>query len=58
MKSLVGPSFEELTSEEMKDIQGAGDVKAETTPTTLTVMSIEMFTAGVVTGAAVSIKYC
>ncbi|WP_427127550.1 lichenicidin A2 family type 2 lantibiotic (plasmid) [Priestia megaterium] len=35
MKNLVGPSFEELTSKEMKEIQGAGDVKAETTPATL-----------------------
>ena len=58
MKNLVGPSFEELTSQEMKEIQGAGDVKAETTPTTLTFMSVEMFTSGVVTGVAISVKYC
>ncbi|HDV0792707.1 TPA: lantipeptide cytolysin subunit CylL-S, partial [Enterococcus faecalis] len=29
---LVGPSFEELSLEEMEAIQGSGDVQAETTP--------------------------
>ncbi|NRT74865.1 mersacidin family lantibiotic [Clostridium beijerinckii] len=31
----VGPSFEELTLEEMAASQGSGDVKAETTMTTV-----------------------
>ena len=30
--SVAGPSFEQLTLEEMHSIQGSGDVQAETTP--------------------------
>jgi CylL-L protein len=30
--NTAGPSFEELTVEEMEMIQGSGDVQAETTP--------------------------
>ncbi|MCY8090037.1 mersacidin family lantibiotic [Bacillus sonorensis] len=31
-QKVSGPSFEELTMEEMVSIQGSGDVKPETTP--------------------------
>ncbi|MDZ5610899.1 lichenicidin A2 family type 2 lantibiotic [Bacillus pseudomycoides] len=32
MTNYAGPTFEELTGEEMQAIQGSGDVQAETTP--------------------------
>ncbi|MGR5968245.1 lichenicidin A2 family type 2 lantibiotic [Bacillus paranthracis] len=32
INKLVGPSFEELSLEEMTSVQGSGDVKPETTP--------------------------
>ncbi|MCM3155422.1 mersacidin family lantibiotic [Priestia megaterium] len=32
MTNIIGPSFEELSNEEMQTIQGSGDVQAETTP--------------------------
>ena len=35
---LVGPSFEELSLEEMEAIQGSGDVQAETTPACFTIL--------------------
>ena len=47
---LVGPSFEELSLEEMEAIQGSGDVQAETTPA--------CFTIGLGEGALFSAKFC
>jgi CylL-L protein len=32
LKGYAGPTFEDLTTEEMVAIQGSGDVQAETTP--------------------------
>ena len=32
IKEYAGPTFEELTTDEMVAIQGSGDVQAETTP--------------------------
>ena len=37
---LVGPSFEELSLEEMEAIQGSGDVQAETTPACFTKLAL------------------
>lgn len=50
MNSYAGPSFEELTVEEMEMIQGSGDVQAETTPA--------CFTIGLGVGALVSAVAC
>jgi type 2 lantibiotic (TIGR03893 family) len=35
INQVVGASFEELDTEDMKQTQGAGDVDAETTPVVL-----------------------
>ncbi|MDW0108897.1 mersacidin family lantibiotic [Sporosarcina aquimarina] len=48
--NYAGPSFEELTNEEMMEIQGNGDVQAETTPV--------CFTVGLGFGALVSATVC
>ncbi|EGO8197540.1 type 2 lantibiotic [Enterococcus faecalis] len=58
---LVGPSFEELSLEEMEAIQGSGDVHAETTPKPM-VKHAETtpacFTIGLGVGALFSAKFC
>ena len=51
LNQVVGTSFEELDTEDMKQTQGAGDVDAETTPVVLT-------TAVSLVGALVSAKKC
>ncbi|MCY8090035.1 lichenicidin A2 family type 2 lantibiotic [Bacillus sonorensis] len=51
--SVTGPSFEELTMEEMASIQGCGDVKPETTP-----VCVAGFTIGLGGGSIVSAIYC
>ncbi len=48
--SYVGPDFESLTFDEMKMIQGSGDLQAETTPA--------CFFIGLGTGALISAKFC
>ncbi|MGH2123366.1 lichenicidin A2 family type 2 lantibiotic, partial [Enterococcus faecalis] len=47
---LVGPSFEKSSLEEMEEIQGSGDVQAETTAA--------CFTIGLGVGALISAKFC
>ncbi|MEE3494018.1 MAG: lichenicidin A2 family type 2 lantibiotic [Butyrivibrio sp.] len=41
MDQIVGASFEELNTEDMKQVQGAGDVEAETA-----VVSVTLFYKG------------
>jgi len=53
LNQVVGASFEEMDTEDMKKTQGAGDVDAETTPVVL--VSV-VATAAV--SAAVSAKKC
>lgn len=50
MTNYAGPTFEELTGEEMQAIQGSGDVQAETTPV--------CFTVGLGIGSLVSASVC
>ncbi|AUO14642.1 lichenicidin A2 family type 2 lantibiotic [Priestia megaterium] len=50
---LVGPSFEELSNDEMEMVQGSGDVKPETTPACLA-----GFTVGLGIGALASAAGC
>ena len=49
IKNVVGDSFEDLKVDEMTEIQGAGDVDAETTPAIPIV-------ASVITGAVASFE--
>ncbi|MBO4456625.1 MAG: lichenicidin A2 family type 2 lantibiotic [Butyrivibrio sp.] len=48
---IVGGSFENLDTEEMENVQGAGDVDVETTPAILTAVAT-------IASAAVSLKKC
>lgn len=50
IKEYAGPTFEELTTDEMVAIQGSGDVQAETTPV--------CFTVGLGIGSLVSASVC
>lgn len=52
LNQVVGASFEEMDTEDMKKTQGAGDVDAETTPVVL--VSVVATTVS----AAVSAKKC
>ncbi|MGR5968247.1 lichenicidin A2 family type 2 lantibiotic [Bacillus paranthracis] len=53
MNKLVGPSFEELSLEEMTSVQGSGDVKPETTPA-----CVAGYTIGIGIGSVVSAMWC
>ncbi|MDW0108894.1 lichenicidin A2 family type 2 lantibiotic [Sporosarcina aquimarina] len=66
-KGYAGPTFEELSMEEMVAIQGSGDVSAETTPICATAATAAASSAacgwvggGIATGVTIvlSIKHC
>jgi len=45
-KDVVGPAFNELSTEEMEESQGSGDVQQETTPTCI-IASGALISAGI-----------
>ena len=49
MEKVVGVAFEDMNVEEMENIQGAGDVEAETIPVIL---------SAIASGAALSVLKC
>ncbi|MDW0108896.1 lichenicidin A2 family type 2 lantibiotic [Sporosarcina aquimarina] len=66
-KEYAGPTFEELSMDEMVAIQGSGDVQAETTPVCAIAATTAASSAacgwvggGIATGVTVvlSIKHC
>ena len=56
LNKVVGPSFEELSIDEMVASQGSGDVQAETTPLCIVTAAAASFSLG--TGITVSLKHC
>ncbi|MBQ6995448.1 MAG: lichenicidin A2 family type 2 lantibiotic [Lachnospiraceae bacterium] len=64
MEKVVGAAFEEMDVADMENIQGAGDVEAEFTPTPAIVASsagcagAASAIASAVSGAVVSAKKC
>jgi len=51
-ENIVGPSFDELSTEEMQESQGSGDIQQETTPICVSVAVSALSAA--VSGAIVS----
>ena len=56
LNQVVGASFEEMDTEDMKKTQGAGDVDAETTPTML--VSVVATATVTAISATISAKKC
>ncbi len=56
LNKLVGPAFEDLSLEEMLELQGSGDPEARTTLLCITMAGAASFTLG--TGITVSLKHC
>ncbi|MCA0987021.1 mersacidin family lantibiotic [Guptibacillus algicola] len=54
----AGQAFNELSEQEMMDVQGAGDVQPETTPTTTIASSGFCAVTTVGVGVTLSLKYC